>query len=238
MSTSLQKPVTENLLTNKKQRIFTLKRSSRWIIFLVFFLFNIIMNVDNGTINCASEEIEKFFFHSDTPSTDTNHNKEMGLFKCIVFLGTTFGSIISAVIINKISRKYFLIISAFCNGLCLFLFYWDFTNYYLYLIFRFCNGIFQSFVSIYLPAWCNQFGIKERRTIMLGLVQIGVPLGVVIGYGVTVWALSFFGTNKDNLKTGVSIYTYIYILYIVEKYLLHSNACVVDCYDFYIVYTG
>ena len=107
----------------------------------------------------------------------------------------------------------FLIISAFCNGLCLFLFYWDFTNYYLYLIFRFCNGIFQSFVSIYLPAWCNQFGIKERRTIMLGLVQIGVPLGVVIGYGVTVWALSFFGTNKDNLKTGVSIYTYIYIIY-------------------------
>ena len=215
MSISLQRPSTEHLHTNKKRRIFTLKRSSRWIIFLVFFLFNIIMNVDNGTINCASEEIENFFFH-DPPQTnntnvDANHNKEMGLFKCIVFLGTTFGSIISALIINKISRKYFLIISAFCNGLCLFLFYWDFTNYYLYLLFRFCNGIFQSFVSIYLPAWCNQFGIKERRTIMLGLVQIGVPLGVVIGYGVTVWTLSFFGPDKNNLSTGVSIYISLYI---------------------------
>ena len=178
-------------------KLFTLKRSSRWLIFTVFLLFNVSMNMDNGTINCAAKEMGNYFFsepnklHNNETGNpvlgdlNSSHNKEMGFFKCVVFLGTTCGSIISAFIINKVNRKYFLMSSAILNGCCLFLFYLDIKPTFLYFLIRFCTGIFQSFVSIYLPAWCNQFGIKAKRTIMLGLVQMGVPLGVVLGYGIT-----------------------------------------------------
>ena len=199
----------KNILT------FTLKRSSRWFIFVVFFLFNISMNMDNGTINCASTEMGNYLFGDNNQNKivdnfvfdDPNNNnyKLMGFFKCIVFLGIACGSIISAFIINKVNRKYFLMSSAILNGCCLFLFYLDIRPLFLYYILRFCIGIFQSFVAIYLPAWCNQFGIKAKRTIMLGLVQMGVPLGVVTGYGITVLNKKIYEHNNNGkLNKGVS----------------------------------
>ena len=111
-------------------KLFTLKRSSRWLIFTIFLLFNISMNMDNGTINCAAKEMGNYFFggqnklHNNETGNpvlgdlNSSHNKEMGFFKCVVFLGTTCGSIISAIIINKVNRKYFLMSSAILNGCC------------------------------------------------------------------------------------------------------------------------
>ena len=62
-------------------------------------------------------------------------------------------------------------------GLSLFLF--TITKQYVLLcIDRVIIGIFQAFISIYLPLWCNQIGVESRKTMMMALIQVAPPLGV------------------------------------------------------------
>jgi hypothetical protein len=48
-------------------------------------------------------------------------------------------------------------------------------------------------VSIYLPVWCDQFGMKNKKTMMISLIQVGSPLGVVAGYFLTFWIKDTMG---------------------------------------------
>lgn len=50
-------------------------------------------------------------------------------------------------------------------------------------------------MSIYLPVWCDQFGFKNKKTLMITFVQIGAPLGVVIGFLVTGFIKHSLGVN-------------------------------------------
>lgn len=36
-----------------------------------------------------------------------------------------------------------------------------------------------------MPVWCDQFGFKSKKTLMITFIQVGSPLGVVIGFLVT-----------------------------------------------------
>ena len=46
-------------------------------------------------------------------------------------------------------------------------------------------GIFQAYITIYLPVWCDQFGLTNKKSIMISLIQAGSTIGVVIGYFLT-----------------------------------------------------
>lgn len=70
------------------------------------------------------------------------------------------------------------------NGSLLFAFT-KFTNLAILCVNRVLVGIFQAYIIIYFPLWCDQFGIKKKKTIMISILQTGVPLGIVIGYVVT-----------------------------------------------------
>ena len=39
------------------------------------------------------------------------------------------------------------------------------------------------FYTSYLPVWCDQYGKKKHRTIMVMIVQLGLPIGIILGYG-------------------------------------------------------
>lgn len=43
-------------------------------------------------------------------------------------------------------------------------------------------GILQSFITIYMPVWCNQFGLQSNRNFMIALIQLVSPLGIFFGY--------------------------------------------------------
>ena len=43
-------------------------------------------------------------------------------------------------------------------------------------------GFFQVFACIYIPVWIDHFSPKEKKTMMLTMVQLAVPLGIVLGY--------------------------------------------------------
>ena len=134
------------------------------------------INVDHGTVPAATEEIKK----------DLNINDEqLGLFGSLVYLGNMFGSLVSLTLINKLNRKYLLAVSLTLSGGFLMTFTIWSSLYFLFSN-RIVVGMFQAFVSIYLPIWCDQFGIKRQRTIMIALIQVAPPLGVVLGYAITI----------------------------------------------------
>jgi MFS family permease len=58
---------------------------------------------------------------------------------------------------------------------------------------------------IYLPVWCDQFGPRNRKTIMISLIQLGVPLGVVAGYYLTAWLKGIKGWQFSFVVQGIAI---------------------------------
>jgi predicted MFS family arabinose efflux permease len=94
------------------------------------------------------------------------------------------GSLFSFSVINKINRKILLIVSIAMNSACLF----SFTiteSYSILMLNRIIIGLFQAFISIYMPVWCDQYGPGEKKTIMISIIQTSTPLGVVLGYIIT-----------------------------------------------------
>ena len=158
-----------------KSNSFIINRKIRWLIFSLFIALNLLMNFDHGTVPAATEQLRNYLDLDDS---------ELGLFGSLVFLGVIIGSLISLTIINTFNRKYILMACLILCGLSLFLFTKT-KQYILLCIDRVIIGIFQAFISIYLPLWCDQFGVERRKTLMLALIQVVGPLGVLVGYIVT-----------------------------------------------------
>ena len=192
-----------NLTKEKSQsNIFELNRKIRWFLFFLFAMLNLLMNFDHGTVPAATEQLKDYLNLSDS---------ELGLFGSLVFIGVIIGSLISLSIINTFNRKYILLIFLMLCGLFLILF--TKTKHYILLcIDRIIIGIFQAFISIYLPLWCEQFGVEKRKTLMLALIQVVAPLGVLIGYIVTATLnmnlhfLPYFGEIKKDERWLYSFY--------------------------------
>ena len=155
-----------------------ISRTVRWGIFCYFLLMNIIINLDHGIIPAAETKMTELLLD--------NKSDLMGYLSSSVFLGTLLGSLIFAPLINMFNRKYLLISSAALCGGCLFIFNFGTSIIYLLYVNRVAVGLFQAFISIYLPVWCNQFGVNKKKALMMALIQIGPPLGVILGYGLTV----------------------------------------------------
>jgi MFS family permease len=58
---------------------------------------------------------------------------------------------------------------------------------------------------IYLPVWCDQFGPRNKKTMMISLIQLGVPLGVVSGYYLTAWLKNLNGWQFSFIVQGIGI---------------------------------
>ena len=103
-------------------------------------------------------------------------------------------------------------------GLSLFLF--TITKQYVLLcIDRVIIGIFQAFISIYLPLWCEQFGVESRKAIMMALIQVAPPLGVLVGYMVTTLLnmyldrLPYFGDIEKDERWLYSFYIQSFVIW-------------------------
>jgi hypothetical protein len=67
---------------SKKPRDIHLSTSTRWFIFVIFFLCGIIINMDHGTIPAATKEIKR----------DLKIDKDkLGMFGSLVFFGNFIG---------------------------------------------------------------------------------------------------------------------------------------------------
>ena len=204
----------KNLISTKtiesmRNLSYIIKRKIRWIIFLIFLIINLLMNVYHGVVPAATEQLKEYLNLSDS---------ELGLFGSLVFVGVIIGSLVSLTIINTFNRKYILIICLILCGLSLFIFTMT-KRYILLCIDRVIIGIFQAFISIYLPIWCDQFGIEKRKTMMIALIQVAPPLGVLVGYLVTTllnmylkW-FPYFGDIDENERWLYSFYLQSFLIW-------------------------
>lgn len=149
----------------------SLSKRVRWLVYCLFLIANIFISLDHGSIPASTKQLRSFV-HSD---------QAIGLFGSLVFVGNTIGSLIYFYLINIINRKVLLVISLFLLSICLITFV-TFTNIIFLFINRILVGIFQSYVTIYLPVWCNQFGIINQKSLMITFGQVVVPVGVFLGY--------------------------------------------------------
>ena len=52
-----------------------------------------------------------------------------------------------------------------------------------------------------MPVWCDQFGMRNKKTIMISLIQGGAPLGVVSGYFLTMLIKDDLGVKLIKLNS-------------------------------------
>ena len=151
---------------------YQIPSKNRNIIFLLMVLLSIISAMDNGIVPAATTTIRTELGIGDT---------ELGFFGSADYFGRLIGAICIFSLINKLNRKYLFLGAvaiktfALCaNGII--------TKFSVLLVLRGIAGISQVFFTIYFPVWCDQYGLPNKKTMMITIIQLGVPLGVVLGF--------------------------------------------------------
>ena len=132
-----------------------LESNDRLLIFYLLSILNVLINMDQGTLPAASNEIKS---HLDVDNTT------LGSFGSLVYIGNLIGSLFLIKLINVINRKYIVILSAVLNALCLLTFI---EVHYLYILYinRVLTGLVRSYITIYFPVWIDQYGSKKWKTL-------------------------------------------------------------------------
>lgn len=87
------------------------------------------------------------------------------------------------------NSKMLTVISLIFLELSLFCFVYFKEKYAAYIT-RFVTGVSQVFLLVYYPIWIDKFG-GAKKTMWLTLLQICVPIGIFLGYGMTAIIISF-----------------------------------------------
>ena len=175
-------PLNSEKLINRN--LIVLSKTKRWSIFSLFIISNIFISLDHGSIPASTINLYEIL----------KSNQEIGLFGSLVFVGNLFGALFSFYLINIIHRKTLLIFSMLGLSICLSTFVLT-KNIFFLLSNRLILGTFQAYVIIYLPLWCNQYGINNSKSLMISLGQLTVPMGVFVGYLIASLFISY-----DNIK--------------------------------------
>ena len=200
---------------NKNNPNILISKSDRWYVYTLLVISNIFIQMDHGSIPASTWNLYKIF----------NSNQEIGLFGSFVFIGNLVGALIYFYLINIYQRKKLLINSMFLISICLITFILT-TNTLFLLLNRGILGIFQSYFVIYLPLWCNQYGITNQRSIMLSLGQLTTPLGVFVGYLIASECISInenIGWKFSFVIQSVIIIIMIFLLFRVSESLFETK---------------
>ena len=142
---------------------------ARRTIYICLVLINTFSACDGGIIPQQTSNIQKDFGNADD-------NALVGFFGSVDYIGRVIGALIFSFILGKMNRKMVLFSTLILKAITL-LIAIPFKGAIINIIFRGISGISQVFYTSYLPVWCDQYGKKKHRTIMVMLVQLGFPIG-------------------------------------------------------------
>ena len=153
-----------------------INEKARRTIYICLVLVSLFSSCDGGIIPQQNSKIQTDFVG------DENDNSLVGFFGSVDYIGRVIGALIFAVIMGKMNRKKLLIATLILKSITLFIAL-PFKNSTINIIFRGISGISQVFYTSYLPVWCDQYGKKKHRALMVTIVQLGNPIGIILGYG-------------------------------------------------------
>ena len=146
-----------------------------------------LLNFDQGALSASTKEIKTSFKMTD---------RELGSFGGISFFGTTLGGIFSLSFINKLNRRYIILFLQIISIISLYI-PTIISSKYLFILCRILTGFSQAFMSIYLPVWVDQFGIYNKKSIMISLISMPSAFGYLLGNILVVYS-SWITTFRIN----------------------------------------
>ena len=159
----------DNIISSKK---INLSKKKRWIIFTILICIIILSDIDQGILSSTTSTLMIDFKMTE---------RQLGGFGSMIFLGIALGCIFTFTLINKFKRKILLLFTLSSNVISLFL-TTKTSNLILLYLCRVVAGFSQSFLTIYIPVWSDQFGIHKYKSIMLSIIHISSSFGYLFGY--------------------------------------------------------
>jgi len=157
-------------------------KSRRKLIFILIFLVNILINCDHGAIPAGTKELKE---------AKKISNMQLGIIGSLVYLGLVLGSISGGYIFSTYSSKWVVINSLIAS--CIFLYFFTVSNYWEAMaLCRIGCGFFQVFCYIYFPIWVDQYGVNNTQTLWLTFLQLGVPIGTMVGYLTEAYTIKYY----------------------------------------------
>ena len=226
-------PLESNEIQTEITEKFIISNTSRNILYILHVLLMIISSCDGGIVPQQHDEIKVDFNPDFPPGTDIAKLDETkyGLFSSIDYAGRVLGAIIFFKIINNYNRKYMFVGNIILKSLTLIIPMIT-INYIINVTMRALSGICQVFFTIYSPVWIDQYGKIKKRTIMLTLLQVGNPIGIILGYGIGMlcnkFNISFKGWRTGLLAEGTIMAIIGIIILFFDKNYFSQNLVLDD----------
>ena len=221
-------------LTDKIQ----IDNKTRIKIYILIVLISTFSSCDGGIIPSQTKGIKLDFEGYNVSENSTEillkiKDSNVGFFGSSDYIGRVFGALIFTVIMGKYNRKMLLVVTLIFKALTLIIALVT-CDFYVNVISRTLSGISQVFFTTYFPVWSDQYGKESNRVLMVSLIQLGNPLGIIIGYGLNTfiklfasdnyraWRLSFGVEGIILIISGFIIY-FFDSLYFSNKFVLIND---------------
>ena len=179
-------------------------KTKRRVIFILIFFINMVTNFDHGAIPAATTTLK------NNLNID---NFQLGIIGSLVYLGLVFGALSAGFIFQNYSPKWIITIALIMSSM--FLYFFTITESIFWMGFsRVGCGFFQVFCLIYFPVWVDEYGVKNLRTYWLSFLQLGVPLGTMLGYlieAININSDDIIHSSEENIKENHSWKNAFYI---------------------------
>ena len=149
------------------------------LIFTLMILTNILINLDHGILPACTTQMQTDFGMDQA---------ELGILGSIVYLGISVMGMFAGRLYQHFNSKMLTVASLVVLELSLLAFVFLDSKIAAYIT-RFITGVCQVFLLVYYPIWIDKFG-KEKKTMWVTYLQICVPIGIFMGYGMTAIILS------------------------------------------------
>jgi predicted MFS family arabinose efflux permease len=113
---------------------------------------------------------------------------ELGVLGSIVYLGISLMGMFAGRLYQHFNSKWLTVVALVLLEVSLLLFVFIKHKAAAYAT-RFITGVCQVFLLVYYPIWIDKYG-KDKKTLWLTFLQICVPLGIFLGYGMTAVIIS------------------------------------------------
>ena len=153
-----------------KSKIY-LSRYVRMFLFFLLLIFSVVIDLDSGIIVSSYKS-----FTQDLNMSDLQY----GSLNSITTIGKIIALLIFMVIINKNHRKFIIVTTSFFHGLYFYAYFINYNYYYIATL-KFLASFCKVFITVYMPVWIDQFGIKKYKTLLLTIVYMVTSYGRIVG---------------------------------------------------------
>ncbi|XP_051912704.1 sphingosine-1-phosphate transporter SPNS2-like [Hippocampus zosterae] len=143
-------------------------------LFVFMHLLNMLINMDHGIVPAATVSLRKTFDIGE---------QELGMLGSAVFLGIVVMGVFAGRAYQLVTSKWVLLGGLLLMQASLVLFVAT-DIFALAMLARFLAGVFQVFELVFFPVWIDLRG-GPNKTLWLTCLQVGIPLGIFVGYGMT-----------------------------------------------------